>query len=82
MKLKTIFSFSLITFLFSCGGGGGSSSTTVDDNISINPVINFFRVNNTTVTTGQFITLSWQSTNAISCEAGGDWSGIKKCYRD
>ena len=77
MKLKTIFSFSLITFLFSCGGGGGSSSTTVDDNISINPVINFFRVNNTTVTTGQFITLSWQSTNAISCEAGGDWSGIK-----
>ena len=77
MKLEKIFTILLISSLFSCGGGGGSSSTTVDDNISINPIINFFRVNNANVTPGEFITLSWQSTNAISCSASGDWSGTK-----
>lgn len=76
MKLEKIFTILLISSLFSCGGGG-SSSTTVDDNISINPIINFFRVNNANVTPGEFITLSWQSTNAISCSASGDWSGTK-----
>jgi hypothetical protein len=31
----------------------------------------------TTITLGQFSTLTWSSTNATSCSASGDWSGIK-----
>ena len=78
MKLNNYYYFLVLIFLFSCGGGGGGNdSSTIDDSISINPIINFFRVNNTTISSGEFAILSWQSTNAISCEASGDWFGTK-----
>ena len=77
MKLHNYYYFLALIFLFSCGGGGCNNSSTIDDGISINPIINFFRVNNTTISSGEYVTLSWQSTNAISCTAGGDWSGTK-----
>ena len=66
----------LISSLLSCGGGGGDSSA-IDGNVTINPFINFFRVDKNNITNGEFVTLSWQSTNAISCSANGDWSGTK-----
>ena len=63
-------------FIVSCGGGGSDDPSSAD-NISLNPIINFLRVNNTTINSGSYITLSWQSTMAISCSATGDWDGIK-----
>ena len=76
MKSKNFLTILLISSLLSCGGGGGDSST-IDDNVTINPFINFFRVDKNNITNGEFVTLSWQSTNAISCSANGDWSGTK-----
>ena len=62
--------------LASCGGGGGEDISSAE-NISLNPIINFLRVNNSTINSGSYITLSWQSIMAVSCTATGDWDGIK-----
>src|SRR5579859_637862 len=56
--------------LQACGGGGGGNNPppmppTVT--ISVNP---------TTITVGQSATLTWSSTQAVSCAASGNgWSG-------
>ena len=77
MKNKFFYVLSILVFIVSCGGSGGVDSSSAD-NISLNPIINFLRVNNSTINSGSYITLSWQSTMAVSCSATGDWGGIKR----
>lgn len=54
--------------LAACGGGGGGSTPAATASLSANP---------TSVAPGGTTTLTWSSTNATSCTAGGGWSGTK-----
>ncbi len=70
--MKSKLSFLLSTFiLISCGGGGsGGSSILPLPGISI--IASSLNVN-----LGDEIDISWNVTNATSCNATGNWSGIK-----
>lgn len=64
-----------IMMLVSCGGGGGGSavkSPTVQ-----NPVIISFVSSSYSAEINSSITLSWTTTNSISCIASNDWTGLK-----
>ena len=56
----------------SCGGGGGGGSSTSIPlpNISIS-------TNATNVNLDDTVELSWNVSNATSCSATGDWTGVK-----
>ena len=61
--------------LASCGGGGGgggepSTPSVPSASISIS-------VSSPQIYLGNDVTISWSTTNATSCEASGDWSGVK-----
>ena len=56
-----------------CGGGGGSASEPDPiQTISVN-----LSSSNLEAEVGTTITLTWSSTNAETCSASVDWSGIK-----
>lgn len=64
-------------FLTACGGGGGGGSRTAQtDTTGSSPTLTF-SASASSVTPGSSVTLSWQSTNADSCEASGGWSGSR-----
>lgn len=65
-----------IFFLASCGGGSNGGSTIDDGNTNLNAVIYSFSSDNYTLSLGESFTISW-SASAETCEADGDWSGIK-----
>ncbi len=66
------------TFNLSCTGTGG----TVDDSVSVSvetppaPTVNL-SADPASVPHNGSTTLSWDSSNAVSCTASGDWSGSK-----
>ena len=67
-------------FLTACGGGGGGGSPSAQTDTTPpadpSPTLTF-SASSSSVTTGGSVTLSWQSTNADSCEASGGWSGSR-----
>ena len=76
MKNSFFYILPLLIITTSCGGGGGGSSTP-DPIISINPIIDTFTSSTSSVSEGDSITLSWTTTNTISCSGSGDWDGNK-----
>ena len=54
-----------------CDDNGGGDDDD-DDDVALS-----FSADDTTVTEGDSVVLSWNSTNAESCMASGDWSGSK-----
>jgi hypothetical protein len=65
----------------SCSGAGGSDSASVTVTVNAPPAVSAPTLNlsasPSTVSRGGTITLSWSSTDANSCSASGNWSGIK-----
>lgn len=60
--------------LVSCGGGGGGGASSAPVP-SPNPVIVSIGASPTVLTVGESTTLTWSSSNATACVAGGAWSG-------
>src|SRR6201987_4224574 len=52
--------------LQACGGGGSAAPPAPTVTLSVSP---------TAITAGQSATLTWSSTQAVSCTASGAWSG-------
>ncbi len=68
------------TYTITCTGPGGSASDSVTINISYpEPTVDLKGNNsdNPTITEGDSLLLTWQSTDADTCTASGDWSGSK-----
>ena len=57
----------LLIIITSCGGGGSSD---IDQPITINPSIISFTVSSSNAEVGSSVTLTWSSSNAISCSGG------------
>ena len=56
------------------GGGGGSEPAPVPTLLQhLRPI----SANPTTLWVNESVTLTWSSTNATGCSAGGEWSGDK-----
>jgi hypothetical protein len=64
-----------LIFLVSCGGGGGSSA--INSPLLQNPVISSFVSSSYSTEINTSITLSWATTNSLSCIASDDWMGSK-----
>ena len=66
------------TFILTCSGAGGDAgqSVTVAVNPPPLPTVSL-AANPTTVNSGNASTLSWSSSDATSCNAGGAWAGSK-----
>ena len=77
MKNKFFYVLTLLIIITSCGGGGGGGSSSQDPIISINPVIDTFTSSASSISEGDSITLTWSTTNTISCSGSGDWDGNK-----
>jgi len=58
------------------GGGTGSIGNTFFPVASLAPSIQFF-ANKEVLAVGEPLTLTWETSNAISCEAQDSWSGVK-----
>jgi len=54
--------------LQACGGGGGNNPPPAPPTATLS-------VNPTTINLGQTATLTWSSSNTVSCTASGGWSG-------
>jgi len=68
---KFTFSIFVLFIISSCGGGGGGGgSSTPLPSISIS-------ANTTNVNLDDSIELNWNASNATSCSATGDWTGVK-----
>ncbi len=63
----------LFTLLASCGGGGGGGSSSTPPT-PVAPTASL-SVSTSDARIGGSATLTWTSTNALSCTASGDWSG-------
>ena len=81
MSTGTLSSAGLYSYTLACTGPAGSASSTAT--VTVNPaaaaVVNF-AANPTTIATGQSTSLSWATTDAASCTAGGGtgsdgWTG-------
>jgi len=69
------------TYYITCGNSGGYSLTaqtkiTVGEFQTSNVSVNI-TANPESIFRGESTTLIWSSTNAVSCEASGYWSGLK-----
>jgi trimeric autotransporter adhesin len=66
------------TFTLTCDGPGGSASRSVTVSVAAPalPTVSL-NANPTTVNMNGSSTLSWSTSNATSCMAGGAWSGAK-----
>ncbi|MEM6639752.1 MAG: choice-of-anchor U domain-containing protein [Pseudomonadota bacterium] len=64
------------TFTLTCSGPGGdiTRSTAVDVAAPSSPTLNF-QASAETVDAGESVTLNWQASDVISCQASGAWSG-------
>ncbi len=66
------------TFILTCTGAGGSAGQSVTVTVDPPPLPSvLLGANPTTVNSGSPSTLSWSSSEATSCSAGGAWSGSK-----
>ncbi len=66
-------------FTLSCSGNGGSVYESVSVTVQPAPAPTVsLSASSTNVSQGGAITLSWNSTDAISCSASGDWIGTKE----
>ena len=65
-SLMTLLAVGVMALLNACGGSDTPPAPTVS--IAFTP---------SSVPAGQSATLSWSSTNAASCTAGGAWSGVQ-----
>lgn len=76
-----LFSYSsplfLLTLLLS-GCASESARVTTTQPVSVLPTAVSLSVSPTAVLPGQSATLSWSSASAVSCTAGGAWSGTKQ----
>lgn len=65
------------TYAISCTGPGGTttSSATLAVTAPPSPPTVTLSSGSSSITVGQSVDLSWSSTNATSCSAGGEWSG-------
>ncbi len=64
------------TFTLSCSGeGGGVLRDVVVDVVAEGEVSVDLSADRYDIRSGEQVTLTWDSTNATSCEASGDWSG-------
>ena len=64
-----------VVFITSCGGGGGGGgSTEVPAPLSVTVSISS---SDSSVQINSKVTLTWNSTLATSCSAGGSWTGSK-----
>lgn len=64
------------TYTLQCTGPGGTRSDSVTVTLAPEPTISL-SANPQSVTEGGSTTLTWSSSNANSCTAGGAWSGSK-----
>ena len=67
--MRSLYRFLMIgpvMLLSACGGGG--ATPTPAPTVSLTGTL-------TTIDAGQSTTLTWTSTNAVSCSAAGGWSG-------
>jgi hypothetical protein len=80
---QTVSPSTTTTYLINCSGDGGNASDSVLVEVTQPPVANEPTVSlyatPSSLRRGQWITLSWQSTDATSCAASGhaSWSGSK-----
>lgn len=71
------------TFILDCSGGGKTARDSAVVNVSVTgaPTVDI-KANDTdgavSINQGESANLSWSSTGADSCKAGGDWSGDKQ----
>ena len=63
--------------LASCGGGGGGGSEPAPVPTPPPAPTASISANPTTLWVNESVTLTWSSTNATGCSAGGEWSGDK-----
>ena len=63
-------------FTITCTGSGGSTTRSVTVEIVAAPTVQL-TANPATVSAGGHSSLSWSSTGAESCSAGGAWAGTK-----
>ena len=66
------------SFILTCKGSGGETATspTITSKLALAD-ISAFTVTPAQVPLGGSVTLKWSTSNAVSCEASGDWSGSK-----
>jgi hypothetical protein len=60
--------------LTACGGGGGGDSAAPPPPAAVSVT---FQSDQTSITSGASVTLTWAAMNATSCVASGSWSGSK-----
>ena len=77
MKNYSIYILTLSFILASCGGGGGGSESAPEPIAPPPPPTVSISANPTTLLVNDSVTLTWSSTNANRCIAGGEWSGEK-----
>lgn len=69
------------SYTLTCTGPDGSDAKTVAVSVTNPPPAPAptltLSSNRSSAQTGEFVTLSWNSGNATSCTASGDWSGAK-----
>lgn len=67
------------TYTLTCTGAGGSAnaSATLTVRAATPAPTVTLTINPTSITVGQSATLTWSSTNATSCTAGGAWTGAQ-----
>ena len=65
------------TYTLTCSGSGGSTSQSVSITVKTSAPTITLSANPSTVKSGAGSTLNWSAVNASSCNAGGDWSGVR-----
>lgn len=63
-------------FSLSCKGVGGTTKDTVEVSVTAAPTLSF-TARATQIGESQSTQLKWKATDATSCVASGDWSGLK-----
>jgi len=77
-KFKNILFVIISTLvLANCGGGGGGGSEPAPVPTPPPAPTASISANPTTLWVNESVTLTWSSTNATGCSAGGEWSGDK-----
>ena len=76
MKSKLVSNLLILILITACGGGGGGSSNSGGPT-AFNPTIDSFTSSSYSVSVGSSVSLSWVTSNTISCTASGDWDGDK-----
>ncbi|MEJ2405547.1 MAG: fibronectin type III domain-containing protein [Candidatus Thiodiazotropha sp.] len=65
------------TYTLSCSGSGGTAEDSVSVTVDTTALSVTLTADPTSVPTDGSTTLTWESVNADSCTASGDWSGSK-----